>query len=321
MAYFAGVDLGATNVRAVVADDDGTQHGLDRRPTPRGPTGIDVTEGVLESLRAACDAAGIEPERLTAVGIGSIGPFDMAEGAVVDPANLPDSIDRIPLTGPVSKLVDSDAVSLHNDTTAGVIGERYHSRMNPDDMVYLTISSGIGAGVCCDGTILEGWDGNAGEVGHWVVDPVGRVTCGCGRPGHWEAYASGEGIPRYARFLAEEDPSLETDLPLEDPDFDAAALFAAVESDPLARHTVEQVAHWNAVGVANLIHAFAPILVSIGGAVTLNNESLVVERIRERVSDMVITNVPEIATTRLGEDAVLEGALASALTGGTGARR
>lgn len=319
MPHYAGVDLGATNVRAVVSDGDGTHLGRDRRSTPRGPTGIDVTEAVLATIRAACEEAGIGADQLRAVGIGSIGPFDMAEGAVVDPANLPDSIDRIPLTGPVSNLIGGP-VHLHNDTTAGVIGERYHADRNPDDMVYLTISSGIGAGICSDGAILEGWDGNAGEVGHWVVDPVGRLTCGCGSDGHWEAYASGEGIPQYARFLAEEDPTLETELPLEDPEFGAADVFAAAEEDELAGATVEQVAHWNAIGVANLIHSFAPLLVSIGGAVTLNNESAVVDPIRERVPETVITNVPEIRTTNLGGDVVLEGALASAITGGTGER-
>ena len=320
MDYYAGVDLGATNVRAVVAEDDGTAIGVSRRSTPRGPTGIDVTEGVLRTLREACGDAGIAPEEIVAAGIGSIGPFDLAEGAVVDPANLPDSIDRIPLTGPVSKLIDSERVALHNDTTAGVIGERFHADRNPDDMVYITISSGIGAGVCCDGEIMDGWDGNAGEVGHCVVDPQGRLTCGCGREGHWEAYCSGNAIPTFARLLAEDDPTIRTDLPLEGPDFTAKDVFDLAGEDELADYTIEQLAHWNAIGVTNVIHSFAPIVVSFGGAVALNNEELVVDPVRERVAEMVMTNVPEIRVTDLGDDVVLEGALASALTGGTGDR-
>ena len=320
MGYYAGVDLGATNVRAVVGAGDGTRLGVSRGRTPQGPSGIDVTEGVLETLREACDAGGIEPTRLQGVGIGSIGPLDLAEGAVVDPANLPDTIDRIPLTGPVGALIDSDDVLLHNDTTAGVIGERYHADRNPDDMVYLTFSSGIGAGVCCDGEILDGWDGNAGEVGHTVVDPCGRLTCGCGREGHWEAYCSGTGIPRYARFLADDDPSIETALPLTDPDFDAPAVFAAAGEDPLADHVIDQLCHWNTIGITNAVHAFAPLLVSVGGAVALENPDLVVDPLRERLEETVMTNVPELQLTALGDDVVLEGALASAMTHGTGDR-
>ncbi|MFP8956869.1 ROK family protein [Natrialbaceae archaeon A-CW3] len=321
MVYYAGVDLGATNVRAIVGDDGGRSLGRSQNATPRGPTGIDVTEKVLATVREACDEAGVEPTRIEAVGIGSIGPFDLAEGAVIDPANLPDTIDRIPLTGPLSKLVDSEEVYLHNDTNAGVIGERFHSDRNPDDMVYVTISSGIGAGVCCDGHIIDGWDGNAGEVGHCVVDPRGRLTCGCGKDGHWEAYCSGNNIPRYARLLAEDDPTIETDLPLEDPDFTARDVFELAGGDELADHTIDQVAHWNVIGIANIVHSYAPLVVSLGGAVVLNNEELVVDPIRERVPDMVMSNVPQITMTGQGDDVVLEGALASALTEGTGDRR
>ncbi|MCU4752799.1 ROK family protein [Halobacteria archaeon AArc-curdl1] len=321
MVYYAGVDLGATNVRAIVGDEGGRTLASSRNATPRGPTGIDVTEQVLETVREACRTAGVEPAQVEAVGIGSIGPFDLAEGAVIDPANLPDTIDRIPLTGPISKLVDSDAVYLHNDTNAGVIGERFHSDRNPDDMVYVTISSGIGAGVCCDGGIIDGWDGNAGEVGHCVVDPRGRLTCGCGIDGHWEAYCSGNNIPEYARLLAEDDPTITTDLPLEDPDFTAKDVFDLAGTDELADHTIEQVAHWNAIGISNIVHSYAPLVVSLGGAVVLHNEELVADPIRERVPDMVMSNVPEITVTGLGDDVVLEGALASAMTDGTGDRR
>ncbi|GAB3019501.1 ROK family protein [Natronobiforma cellulositropha] len=321
MVYYAGVDLGATNVRAVVAEDDGTIIGVSRNGTPNGPTGIDVTEAVLATLRGAAADAGVAPEAVEAAGIGSFGPFDLAAGEVINPANLPDTVDRIPLTGPVENLIDSEQVYLHNDTNAAVIGERFHSDRNPDDMVYLTISSGIGAGVCCDGEILDGWDGNAGEVGHYVVDPTGLMTCGCGLEGHWEAYCSGNNIPEYARLLAEDDPTLVTALPLEDPDLSAKDVFDLAGTDELADYTIEQVAHWNAIGVANLVHAFAPIVISIGGAVALNNPELVVDPIRERVADMVMSNVPEITLTGLGDDVGVEGALASALTEGTGDRR
>jgi glucokinase len=320
MAYYAGVDLGATNVRAAVADDEGDVVSVHRADTPNGPTGIAVTEAVLECIREACAAADVDPSEVLAAGIGSIGPLDLADGAIDGPANLPDTIDRIPLTGPVGKLIDSDQVYLHNDTVAGVIGERFHSDRNPDDMVYLTISSGIGAGVCVDGQVLSGWDGNVGEVGHMVVDPRGRRTCGCGRDGHWEAYCSGNNIPEYATLLAEDAGTLDTNLPLEDPDFSAADVFEAAGDDEFADHVVDQLAHWNALGVTNIAQSYAPLVIYVGGAVALNNESLVVDPIRERVGDLVFNNVPDVQLTNLGDDVVLKGAIASALTGGTGDR-
>jgi len=332
MAYYAGVDLGATNLRAVVAEDDGTVIGRDRRETPRGPNGIVVTEAVLATLRAACEDAGVDPTEVRAAGVGSVGPLNLAAGEVENPANLPDTIDRIPITGPLAELIGSDQVFLHNDADAGVIGERFHSDRNPDDMVYLTVSTGIGAGVAVDGNVLSGWDGNAGEVGHMTLDPQGRMTCGCGKDGHWEAYCSGENIPEFARLLYEEDVAWgrdapaeaagpETDLPLDGPEFSAADVFEHAGTDPFADYVVEQIAHWNTMGVANVVHAFAPIVVSFGGAVALNNEELVVDPVRERLDEMVFTNLPEIRLTEFGDDVVVRGALASALTGGTGDRR
>ena len=313
---YAGVDLGATNVRAVVGDETGAVLGRDRRATPSG-SGIAVTEAVLDALRAAADHAETAPERLRAVGVGSIGPLDLAAGVVDDPANLP-AVERIPLTGPIENLVDG-AVYLHNDTTAAVIGERFHADRNPDDMAYLTVSSGVGAGVCVDGHVLSGWDGNVGEIGHTTVDPTGAMSCGCGGAGHWEAYCAGTNIPAYAVHLHETEGTA-TDLPLDAPEFSAADVFAAADSDPLAELVLARVGRWNAIGVASLVHAYAPLVVSVGGGVALNNPDRVLDPVREQLPELVISNVPEVRLTSLGDDVGVKGALASAVTGGTGDR-
>jgi glucokinase len=319
MATYAGVDLGATNVRAIVGDGDGDVLATHRTSTPQGPTGIAVTEAVLTALKNACADAGVDPTAVTAAGIGAIGPLDLAEGVVDNPANLPDTIDRIPLSGPVEKLIDSEEVYLHNDTTAGVIGERFHSERNPDDMVYLTISSGIGAGVAVDGNVLTGWDGNAGEIGHLTIDHEGAMTCGCGKDGHWEAYCSGDNIPRYARYLAREtDP--DTSLPIDDPEFDAADVFDHAGTDEFAGTVVDRLTHWNALGIANLVHSYAPLVIYVGGAVALHNPERVLDPVRDQLDDLVMSNVPDVQLTTLGDDVVVHGALASALTGGTGDR-
>jgi len=303
-----------------VGDETGRVVASRRTGTPQGPNGITVTEAVLDALRGAAEEAEVAPTRIAAVGIGSIGPLDLAEGAIDNPANLPDTIDRIPLTGPIGELVDSDDIYLHNDTTAGVVGERFYSDRNPDDMIYLTISSGIGAGVCVDGDVVGGWDGNAGEVGHMTVDPQGFMTCGCGIDGHWEAYCSGNNIFRYAQELHDEDP-VETAMPMESADFTSADVFAhAQEGDEFAEYVLDQVTQWNVVATANMIHAFAPLVIYVGGAVTLNNPDRVLDPIRERLDDVVFGNVPDVQLTTLGDDVVVKGALASAMTAGTGDR-
>ncbi|EMA49780.1 glucokinase [Halococcus morrhuae DSM 1307] len=315
MATYAGVDLGGTNVRAVVADADGTILGSHRQAAPRGPNGLAVTEAILDCLREASAAAGVEPSGTTAAAIAAAGRLDLTEG-LVEPTNIP--VGEVPLRGPVSNLLETDEIRLHKDVAAGVIGERYHAERNPDDMAYLTISSGIGAGIAVDGSILSGWDGNAGEVGHLTIDATGEMTCGCGHDGHWEGYCSGANIPAYACRLWTKADRPATAVPIESDDFTAADVFAHAEGDSFAEHVVERLADWNSLGVANLVHTYAPLVISIGGAVALNNEALVVDPIRERLDGLVMTNVPEIRLTEFGDDVVVQGALASALTGGTG---
>jgi glucokinase len=312
MDYYAGVDLGASNIRAAVADADAKVIGAATCATPRGPTGIVVTETVLSAVREACDDAGIEPRSIEVAGIGSIGPLDLAAGVIENPANLPDTIDRIPLTGPLESLIGGDRVILRNDADTGLVGERFYGEHSPDDMIYLTISSGVGAGIAVDGKLLSGWDGNAGEIGHMVLDPDGTMTCGCGRDGHWEAYCSGNNIPKYAQQLHDQNP-VETDLPISDSSFDAADVFANAGTDDFADHVIERVAEWNAIGIANLAHAYAPIVINVGGAVALNNPDLVIDPINEQLSDLVLTNVPDVQLTTLSGDVVVHGALASAL--------
>jgi glucokinase len=313
MAWYAGVDLGATNVRAVVGDRSGTVHGVEKRPTPQGESGIEITEAVLSALRGACAEADVSPDEIGAAGVGSIGPLDKRDGVVRNPANLPDTIDVIPLTGPLGNLIDGP-VYLHNDANAGVIGERFYADHNPANMIYLTISSGVGAGIIVDGNVLSGWDGNAGEVGHITLDSDRLMRCGCGKYGHWEAYCSGKNIPRYARQLHGDE---ETALPIGSDEFAAADVFALAGDDAFADQVLDRVCAWNVQGVTTLVHAYAPMVIYIGGAVALNNPEQIVDEVRDRLPPLVMTNVPDVQLTTLGDDVVVKGALASAITGGS----
>lgn len=306
---YAGVDLGATNIKAVVGDDRGRVRSRTRRRTPRGPDGDAVTDAMIAALTAALDDAGVEPTDIVRCGVGSIGPLDKATGELGRSANLSEEIDSVALAGPLEEFLETE-VLVFNDANAGIIGERFYADRTPDDMVYLTISSGIGAGVAVDGRVLSGWDGNAAEVGHYTVE-TGGLACGCGVGGHWEAYCSGTNIPRHARYVHQTE-GIETDLPLDS--IDAKAVFDAAGTDPLADRTIERIQQYNAVGVADLINSYAPLVVYVGGAVARNNPERIVEPLREQVPDLVMANVPEIRLTALGDEVVVRGALAAAIS-------
>lgn len=304
MQSYGAVDLGATNTRALVAGPDGTELGRARRPTPEAD-GAAIAAAVVDTLRRACDAAGVPPTALAAVGTGTIGPLDLDAGAVVDSPNVP--ADRVELAAALREATGAP-VTLRNDAVAAVHGERRFADL-PANGVYLTLSTGVGTGAVVDDHVLGGERGNAAEMGHVTLVPDGR-RCGCGGHGHWEAYCSGANIPAYARHIHETE-DVPTELALDD--LDAAAIFEAADRDPLAGRVVERVGRWNAQGVADVVHAYAPLIVHVGGAVALGNPDLVLDPIRERLPELVVSNVPDIRLASLGEDAVVRGALARAI--------
>ena len=302
-----GVDLGATNLRAVVADGGGEVRGRARTETPAGDGDV-VVRAVVGTLEDACGAAGVAPDDLVAVGVGSIGPLDRAAGAADDPPNV--AAEWIPLVAPLEDRCGCEAL-LVNDCVAGAIGERYFADGGPD-LAYVTLSTGVGAGALVDGRPLRGHRGNAAEMGHVVVEPGGR-ECGCGGPGHWEAYAGGQSVPGFAREVARAE-GVETGLDLAD--LDARTVLEV--DDPLAARVRDRLGAYNALGVAATVHAFDPAAVVFGGAIAVNNPDAVLGPVRERLPDLLAVDAPTVRLASLGEDAVLKGAVAAALTGGTG---
>lgn len=302
-----GVDLGATNLRAAVANSEGDIVGGTRARTPHSD-GEAVSEAVIGALEDACKAASLTPADLSAVGVGSIGPLDRAAGAADDPPNV--AAERVPLVEPLETRCDCEVV-LVNDCVAGALGERYFADGGPN-LVYVTLSTGVGAGAIVDGRPLQGHRGNAAEMGHLVVEPGGR-ECGCGGAGHWEAYAGGRATPEFARELARAE-DVETDLDLAG--LNARDIFES--ADPLAERVRDRLGTYNALGVAATVHAFDPAAVVLGGAIAVNNPQAVLEPVRRRLPGLLAVDAPPVRLASLGEDAVRKGAVAAALTGGTG---
>lgn len=311
MTSHVGIDIGATHVRAVVGDESGRVRARERIETPRETDGQGVAAAVQRTIRAAVDAAGVSPESIAGAGVGTIGPLDEGGADVVDPANLP-TVERLPVRDPVRDVVGGDVV-VYNDATAGAIGERFFARDAPDDLVYLTFSTGIGAGVIADGRVLEGANGNAGEIGHVTLDPDADVRCGCGGVGHWEAFAGGSNLPRYADVLRRTS-TVESDRRFET----AAEIFDAAGTDPLADRVLERLEHWNAHGVATVVRAYDPALVVVGGSVALHNPEAIVDSVESKLPELLCSEPPEIRLTERGDEAVVDGALAASLRANAG---
>jgi glucokinase len=299
-----GVDIGATRMRVCVGRADGKLLWRSSRLMSTKGTVDDYLGQIITAVNEAIQKAShIGP--LEGIGVASIGPLDLRKGEMSSPANLP--FTTVPLVGPLEDETGLD-VKLVNDARAGALGERnFGAGKGRENLVYLTISTGIGGGAIVDGHLLSGKDGNAGEVGHVVVDPEGRLTCGCGRRGHWEAYCSGRNIPRLAMLLLGEGISSlarKAKIPSS-----SEVLDAARRGNVLAKRVCAEMGRLNALGVANIVNVYDPSIITIGGGVALNNQDEIVEPLKDLVPKIAINKVPEMIVTPLGDDAGLMGAL------------
>ena len=180
---------------------------------------------------------------------------------------------------------------LINDCKAGALSQMYYgSAIGLKNFVYLTFSTGIGAGVVIDGKILMGANGLAGEVGHMSLIPD-RFPCNCGRMGCWNVVGSG--------------------LYFTNQGLDAVAVFeSARNNDPKAIEHVEWIARWNGIGVANVINAFDPEAVIIGGSLTKSWDAFAPKMFKHVKENICLKRDPStiIRLASLGDDGCMIGA-------------
>jgi glucokinase len=316
--FVVAVDLGGTWVRVALSDGAGAfKAKVQERIDARSAEAVDSQ--LVRLVRFVCRDGSVNVRRLVGVGIASTGPLDLKKGKLVTPANLP--LDSVPITDPVGEALGVP-VYLVNDCTAAVLGERrFGAGQGIDNLVHVTIGTGIGGGAIVDGHLLLGKDGNAVEIGHFVIDYEGRLTCGCGKKGHWEAYCSGRNMPNFVRMrlaaISEEivkESLLRSELEDVSSDLSSQDLFcAAKRGDQLALQFVEEIGVLNAAGFANIVNAYDPSLITIGGSVIQENKELILPPIKAHIAEYALNREPRIALTALGKETGLYGALATVL--------
>ncbi len=242
--------------------------------------------------------------RPVGIGISSMGPLDYTRGGPLHSPNIP--FDFVPLVAPLRKKFRLP-VLLFNDANAAVLAEqRFGAGKGKKNLVYVTISTGIGAGVIVGGSLLLGRSGNAAEVGHMIVDTTYGLRCSCKKGvGHWEGYASGRNIPKFFRTWAKVRRKKTALMPRTAKDvFDNAR-----SGDAAAREFLEVLHRINARAISDIIVAYDPELITIGGSVMLTNAPVLLAGIKKYVDQYLKT--PEIRVTRLGDDVALLGAAAA----------
>jgi len=314
---FVGIDVGATWLRIGLADAEGRILEKIVIRTPREGDEYAVARSIENVIREKFVSL---LDSIEAIGIGTIGPLDLRRGWVINTPNLP--IKNFSL-GPYLVEAFKKPVYMANDCVAAVWGEHvFGAAIGKRNAVYITISTGLGGGVIVDGRLLIGKRGNAHEIGHIVVDVERKLQCGCGSYGHWEAYASGANIPRFAAYFIETQSlsSEEKESPVykayQDGRLSAELIYSeAYRGDRLALKIVNEINRYNVAGIESVINVYDPEVITLGGSVVLKNIELVAKPIIEHFKNAkgLVTDPPEILVTPLKDDVVLVGAVAIAL--------
>lgn len=296
LRFALGIDIGGTQIRAALVDEQGVVVNRGSVST-NGPGGPNVI--VQQAVQIAREvSANVTPDQIAAIGVCAPGPLDSDTGIVLDIATLP-GWQNYPLRSNLSDAFGRP-VMLENDGIAAAFGEWKHGAgRGVNNLVYVTVSTGLGGGVVVDGHLLRGNRGMAGHVGHMMIDPKGP-RCGCGGRGCFEAFASGTNFAIAGRtkgFASGE-----------------AIVEAARKGDAVALALVDQEARYLGYGFASLMHLYSPQRLIMGGGVSKALD-LLMPGIRGQINDVAMPAFrgAEIVPAQLGDNCGLVGVAGLAL--------
>ena len=293
------VDIGGTKIAVGLVDDDGRVLSRTECPTDAERGYAEALARIENMLRAMVTAADAE---LSGVGIGSTGPVDPFTGEFGDVNFFPAWRGQNPVQD-LARIFGVRA-AMENDADAAALAEAvWGAGKNKKHLIYVTVGTGIGAGIVLDGQLYRGVDGAHPEIGHHVIDTSGPL-CMCGFNGCWESLAAG---PAMVSWL---DSVMPEDYPHRDHLTAKRICELARAGDELARQAVDREGRYLGLGLANLVTLFAPDAIVLGGSV-MKSAALFLEEIRKTICQccrFVPYEKTDLTLASLGEDANLIGA-------------
>jgi glucokinase len=294
----AAVDIGGTKIAVGIVDSNGNLLCCDETPTQGDGPYQDALSRIVDMLRSLTAQSGSE---LQGIGIGSTGPVYPFTGEFGNVNFFPNWKGQ----NPVKDLERTFGVpvAMENDADAAALGEAgWGAGKNKSNLIYVTVGTGIGAGIILDGKVYRGVDRSHPEIGHHVIDPSGP-QCECGFCGCWESLAAGPSMVNWMKNNAPNHPPREQ--------LTARRICElAVEGDERAQRAVQRAGHYLGLGLANLVTMFVPEMIVLGGSV-MKSAPLFLDQIRQTIAascSLVPYERTEIALASLGEHANLIGA-------------
>jgi len=254
LQYAIGIDIGGTKTAIGLVDANGLVLARTTLPTDSASPSHMVDEIAAATNKLLADAA-IPAAKLQGIGLGAPGPLNTKRGIIAEPPNLRDWW-GFPVVDAFRRHYDLP-IAFENDATAAALAERWiGAAKHADHFVYVTISTGIGAGIFSHGRLITGSTGNAGDIGHIVIDPAAGL-CPCGQRGCFEYIASGTAIARMASALVGRPVTAKEAFEL-----------ALSGGNAAVEELVRRAFRYIGIGCVTLINTFDPEMIVIGGGVS-----------------------------------------------------
>ena len=307
--YVVGVDLGGTKIYTALVDLEGNIVKEKVVETLAAEGQEAVSERILDTI--ANVIAGVDNELIKAIGVGSPGPLDVKKGIISETSNLPFKNYEI-----VKTIRDRFNLPtyLDNDANVATLAEfMFGAGKDTENMVYITVSTGIGGGAIINGKLYRGHTANALEVGHMTISNDGP-RCGCGNIGCAESFASGTAIGKRAKEAVAS--KVVTSLKKYNNVTAKEVFIEAAEGDAEAKRILDNALNYLGITVGNVISHLDPEKVVMGGGV-INGGDIVIETVKKVVAERCLSVFAEncsIEKAKLGGQAGVLGAAALAIT-------
>ena len=313
--YRIGIDLGGTNIAVGIVDDEHKIVVKKTTPTLAKRPAEEIVADMARVCLEACAELKIDIKDIANIGIASPGIANPVNGCVEYANNLPF------LRFPIVKLlsdglgIDRSVIKIANDANAAAWGEAVAGAAKGSaNSIMVTLGTGVGGGIIINNKILVGFNSAAGEIGHIVIEQDG-APCGCGRRGCWEAYSSATALIRMTKEAVEEckKTGRYTSMLKAERISGRTACDAMRAGDEVGTEVYNKYVKYLATGITNLVNIFQPEVISLGGGVSNEGQSLIdaitpLVRAEQYGGDVVALTQLRIAT--LGNDAGIIGAAA-----------
>jgi glucokinase len=317
--FIIGVDIGGTWIRVAICTQDLKGENISTKivKTPK-ENKFSISNSVCILIAELIEENNLSKDQVIGIGLASAGPIDMSTGEVFNNANL--GFREIPIKQPIQKKFPNIPIYLINDCNAAVLGVHYFeaSEDEKENLVYITISTGIGGGAIVNGHLLIGKDGNAAEVGHGLVEPRSVLQCNCGAYGCWEVYSSGTGVMKRT-LEAIDEGNLKFDILMKKVDNNVSKVTAkevfeaAREGDELSEAIVNQCIFYMKVGIGLVNNFYDCTAIYFGGAMMKDKDQIlppIIEQFENNSIIFTVNHPPKLKATKYREDIGLRGALA-----------